>query len=539
MLNYQFFGQNFHFVTGLFTALVCFAVFWLYFDAWTGRRMRKDLLKWLGFAALSVSYLCYAVLIEQPIFGGNGITAVARSFDVALRLAGYVLIILGQIFDPLQPVPKTSGLELSEESNDEHDASSNLSLLFGVALPLKFLLPLGALGVAWQYFRHATTGLERHLKPVAVAFAVFTVADLLDVIQTVYASTVNPIVYNLVAPFGWLWQAHQVVLLAGAVVLGIWVWRYLIDRFVTQLFMIFTVMIISVFLVITVCFTFLLTRNVQAEATTNLQTTARTLNYAVEAKEEQTKAAASIIGHDPAVVRAVAAGDHQALVATNTNVLSTYHLSSLIITDDTGKVLLRAQDPRHWADSISSDTLLRRALIGVDRTSVRVSSGLAAPQLNFISSYPIRDGKGQIIGAVLATIRGDNSMVDGIKKSTGLNSSLYAGNIRSATTLTTSSGKRDIGTIEASTAVNKQVLQQGRLYSGPLTVLNQSYEGVYAPLKDVDNSVVGMLFVGRPEVEILALAGRSIQMTFAVATVLLILSILPAYLTARYLSRQL
>ena len=42
MLTYQFFGQNLHFITGLFTALVFFAVFWLYFDGWLNRRLRKD-----------------------------------------------------------------------------------------------------------------------------------------------------------------------------------------------------------------------------------------------------------------------------------------------------------------------------------------------------------------------------------------------------------------------------------------------------------------------------------------------------------------
>jgi len=58
------------------------------------------------------------------------------------------------------------------------------------------------------------------------------------------------------------------------------------------------------------------------------------------------------------------------------------------------------------------------------------------------------------------------------------------------------------------------------------------------PLKDVDNNPVGMLFVGKPQVGVLQAAGRSIEMTFLVAVILLVLSIIPAYFISKYLTNQ-
>ena len=54
MLPLQFFGQNIHFAINLFAALVFFAVFWLYFDAWTNKHDVKVLAKWLGFLLVAI-----------------------------------------------------------------------------------------------------------------------------------------------------------------------------------------------------------------------------------------------------------------------------------------------------------------------------------------------------------------------------------------------------------------------------------------------------------------------------------------------------
>src|SRR6202042_1550651 len=128
----------------------------------------------------------------------------------------------------------------------------------------------------------------------------------------------------------------------------------------------------------------------------------------------------------------------------------------------------------------------------------------------------------------------------GIKHSTGLDSSIYAGNTVSATTFLAPDGiSRWVGVKETSPAIKRTVLTRGQTYKGSVSVLNRQYLGVYLPLKNIDNSVIGMLFIGQTSLSILQTADHSIELTFVVTALLMVLSIVPAYLMARYISKQL
>src|SRR3954464_8976922 len=102
----QYIGQNAHFAVCLFASMVFFAVFWLYLDAWTVKKNPKDALKWIGALLVSVSFLVQSTVIEQSVLGkslfGNG----SDTLEVIIRLAGYLVLIAGQLADPLQPKPK-------------------------------------------------------------------------------------------------------------------------------------------------------------------------------------------------------------------------------------------------------------------------------------------------------------------------------------------------------------------------------------------------------------------------------------------------
>lgn len=110
---------------------------------------------------------------------------------------------------------------------------------------------------------------------------------------------------------------------------------------------------------------------------------------------------------------------------------------------------------------------------------------------------------------------------------------------RSATTFVSADGKsRWIGVKETSPQITKTVLKEAKPYSGSREILNTSYLTVFAPLLDVDNVPVGMVFVGKEEIAILQSAALTIQTTFVIAAILLVLSLIPAYLISRYISYQ-
>jgi hypothetical protein len=290
MLLNQFIVQDIHFAISLFAALTFFAVFWLIFDAWTVHRELKELLKASGFLLLAAGFLAYSAVIEQASFGevtgGDWLESLSR----ILRLAGYTAIIVGQLLDPLQTRPKTEGLVLSEDNQKSNQSSALAPAALFTTGPSKLVwaagLPLGALGAALVYWRRAHRGLEGHLKPVAMAFALVGCFELLTA-SSLWQDTANPGIYDWVEPTGPLWIAAHALLLAGAFWLARWVWQYLVKRLQSQLFMIFTGVGVAIFAITTLSFTYLLIRNVEREAFDNLKTSSQVLGYALDSKKTE------------------------------------------------------------------------------------------------------------------------------------------------------------------------------------------------------------------------------------------------------------
>ena len=97
MITSQFIGQNVHFAINLLAALVFFAVFWLYFDAWIGQadKPRKAIFNWLGFLLTAVSFIPAATFVEQLDAAGTSYGSSTAALSTILRLVGYGLIIAG------------------------------------------------------------------------------------------------------------------------------------------------------------------------------------------------------------------------------------------------------------------------------------------------------------------------------------------------------------------------------------------------------------------------------------------------------------
>jgi methyl-accepting chemotaxis protein len=108
-----------------------------------------------------------------------------------------------------------------------------------------------------------------------------------------------------------------------------------------------------------------------------------------------------------------------------------------------------------------------------------------------------------------------------------------------AATLKTGTGKeRWMGMEVSDVVIVERVLGNGEEYSGSVTLMGVPYYGAYVPLADVDEEVVGMLFVGKPQFAVLSAAGQAVEATFIAVALLIVLSIAPAGWVARYVSYQ-
>lgn len=565
MFDTQFIGLNVRFAGYLLAALVALAVFWLIFDAWSVERSRKEVFKWLGFLFLAIGFVADAATAEAVTTLASTLGYVAEG----LRLAGYASIILGQLLDPLlirpnvaddpevqqlhrapSTAPATPTLSESAKPKSKPQPKirvkvktkkTNRSLFSAslVAPALGFLLTAGAATVAVLYWRRATTGLERHLKPVAWGFGFLALAELLHA-GGLLATSRNPIVSQIADTYGPLWWLSLITLAIGALILGRWVWYYLTKRLVSELFMILLAQALALFLIATTGFTFMLMRNVRTASLTDLTTASNMLQYSITSRSAETTAQARAAAANIAAVDAVSARNRDALATALADTYKQETFSSLIVTDSTGVVLLRAQDPSRFGDSISSDPLVRRAIVGQTAANVTVTPGVVAPTVSLVATSPMRDAAGHIIGTVTVARDINSAFVDNIRTSTGLDSTVYGGDTRATTTLTIpGTADRAIGITESTTAVTDTVLKRNRTFSGTITMQNRTYLTAVAPLRDVNNQPVGMLQVAHPTDALYATANASLELTFFAAIALILLAIYPILRLSHFIERQL
>jgi hypothetical protein len=528
---YQFVLENLHFAINLLAALIFFAIAWLYLDAWMGRKTLKESVRWVGFLLLSLSFLVSAVAIEstamQNSVAGSGWNSLLL---VLTRIPGYILIIYSLILDPLQPKPKMGKLALGFFSPK----------IMGISIiaAASFFYPVLAAIIGFMYLKRATIGLENHLKTVALGFFVLSISELLS-LSVLFRNTTNVDLYNLVAPFGTIWVAATIATFIAVFVMRGWVFSYLLKRLQSQLFMIFTTTIVVIFMLTTVSFTFLLLKNLEDETLARLETDVKVLNFAIDSKKAESLSDSQVLAQNPEIISLVEEKSRPKLNDLAQSYLLTKKQSFLVITTETGQVLARGEDRERVGDSMSDDPLIKRALLGQSASSVITKDGVLAPQISISSATPvIKDGA--VLGTVMTGITIDNAFVDGVKNATGLEASLYANNILSATTLLAPDGKaRAVGIREENKNIKNNVLIKGQSHVGGINILNVPYFAAYLPLKDVDNIPVGMLSAGKLQIGVLAAAGRSIELTFIVAVILLILSVFPALLIAKYLAKQL
>lgn len=531
----QFFLENTHFALSLLVALVFFATGWLYFDAWLGRKTLRDGLKVFGFALLSISFLIHATYIESSLITSSIFGNIPNSFLVILtRIPGYVLLIAGLLIDPLQAHPlKKEGIKQT--------AKEALILPFAGLPVIKFvplIFPVLAVLTGFLYLRRSTVGLESHLKAVAFSFYFFAFFELVS-LHELLTQTSNVDLYKLVAPFAPFWILQHLLLFTAILILGRWLYFYLLKRLQSQIFMILTFSILVIFLLITTTFTGLLLKNLEDETLKNLETDVKVLNFAVEAKKGEGLSDVNLLSQNPVIRKALEEGDKKTLSDNAENFLLNKKQATVVIVSDSGQVLARGEDKERTGDSLADDPLIKRAMLGEAASSMITRDGVLGPEVGVRSAAPLKAGE-TILGVIMTGVTLDNAFVDGVKAATGLEAAIYGDNILSATTLLAADGKsRYIGVREEGESVKGKVLGKGENYTGSVNLLNTPYFASYSPLKDVDGNPLGMLFVGKRQIGVLQTAGRSIELTFVVAAVLLVLSVVPAYLISKYLTNQL
>jgi len=134
------------------------------------------------------------------------------------------------------------------------------------------------------------------------------------------------------------------------------------------------------------------------------------------------------------------------------------------------------------------------------------------------------------------------TMIDTLKKETGIDYTIFYGDTRYLTTIYKSGTTQKLVGTKASDAVIATTLKGGQEYhSTSLKIEGMPYFGYYCPLKNSDGSVVGMVFTGRETSDVSKAITASILKMAAIAVIsviiVAILSIWIALKTSKYMEK--
>jgi hypothetical protein len=518
----QFFLEDGHFVVNLLLSLALFGICWLYFDAWSVNKTNSQLIRVIGFFFLAISFFIHSTHIEFSLSSISVIGQKLLLFLPVFRGLGYLFIIISLITEPLMARPKRK---------------EALLFIGWFSLNVMIVHPLLAVVVFFLYLRRSTVGLEDHLKPLTLGFLLISFAELFS-LASLFRQTTNVDLFNLVSPFGPLWIIENLFLSVAAYVFIRWVFGYLLKRFQSQMFIILTSTIVLIFFIITILYTSLLFKNFTDQTLSQLETNAKIFQLAIESKKNETANISQLIAGNESIKKSILEEDNNLSKIVEDYLIAKKQTTTVVVSVS-GQVLARGENSEKKGDSLSDNLLIKDALDGRESSSIVAKEDVVAPKIYIMSSSPIKDNE-KIIGAVMTGVVLDNAFIDGVKKTTGLEASIYAYNQLSSSTIVSPDGRsRLIGIKEENSTIQKTVLEKGENYQGELVITGISYLTAFLPLRDKQNNIIGMLFVGKTLGESFGTISYSLELTFIIIAVLLLFSIIPSYYISKYIEYQL
>ena len=130
--------------------------------------------------------------------------------------------------------------------------------------------------------------------------------------------------------------------------------------------------------------------------------------------------------------------------------------------------------------------------IGKDKLEGDLHLGYELLNTKYSGGWSVKNGK-LYKGDTL--INENYYMVDKIKELTGSVVTIFMGDTRVSTNVVKEDGRRAIGT-KVSKIVADKVLKEGKEFSGEANVVGKKYITKYIPIKNDNNKIIGMFFVG-------------------------------------------
>ena len=215
------------------------------------------------------------------------------------------------------------------------------------------------------------------------------------------------------------------------------------------------------------------------------------------------------------VVDAILENDSRTLQNIVSNYTDSLDYEYMAFTDERGRVIIGGVDGFSKGTDLSSSSAIRTALSG---SVAKGFESIDSHPYCAVCAYPIKDS-GNIIGvAVFAYDMGTDDFITLMQKGYDTECTIFSGDLRIRSTIAGAEG-----TTLANKAIVDLVLNRGETYTGENKIEGKKYFSIYAPLKDSNGQISGMLFIAKSLDEMAAIKYITLRIVIIVAVVLVIL----------------
>lgn len=340
------------------------------------------------------------------------------------------------------------------------------------------------------------------------------------------------ILRKLALPYSWAWQLAVIGTFFAFVFLGLWAWNFIKVRTFLRTYVVFISLVILVSTVGALIFTLFVFKVIENNNLELMQKGADTEAVIMNDRANTAMFIAGLIADDSRVLQAVRGGNYGTLLELTTKYLESSEVDIVRVYNTNAEVLASPSDPRDKGRIFKEDNVLMFT-IGENK-QVRTFAtypGVLADYVVARAIYPLVD-KSQTIGAIEVGFKFDNAFVDFSKEKTNLDVTIYTGSKISATTLKTADNvSRYVGSQEANQDVLNNTIIQGKNYTTTLDRFGEVYYSAFAPIRDINGQIIGMVSVGTPTFLLLDAMRQQLVTTFIIVSLLsALISLLGYYL---------
>ncbi|MEI6260595.1 MAG: cache domain-containing protein [Deltaproteobacteria bacterium] len=257
----------------------------------------------------------------------------------------------------------------------------------------------------------------------------------------------------------------------------------------------------------------------------------------IENELDKLRLVLTVLGGDPQVLSAFSPPESKSMTASLESVRRKCGFDFLSLTDNQGRVLIRTMQPYIRGDYLPNDPFVAQALKGqltagfaildadrlkneghdleerafmvfepTPKAKIRAKNSESAGMV-IMASAPVADLNGKPLGVIYAGVllNRNHNLVDKIRSIifedqtyNGVqigNVTIFQWDARIATNVMLANGQRAIGT-RVSQTVYDNVLENALPWYDRAFVVNDWYVSAYDPIFDVENRVIGILYVG-------------------------------------------